>query len=72
MRSGTVPHTLAVGLGAACQIAKEEMDYDRAHVTRLSKKLVDGIYSQLDHVIRNGDSEQTYDGKMTSGHNILL
>lgn len=82
MRSGTVPHTLAVGLGAACEIANQEMEvcwvgvvsygsdnyydavlqYDRTHVSRLSKKLIDGITSQLDHVIRNGDSQQTYDG----------
>ena len=26
MRSGTVPHTLAVGLGAACEIASQEME----------------------------------------------
>ena len=26
MRSGTVPHTLVVGLGAACDIAAKEMD----------------------------------------------
>ena len=39
-RSGTVPTPLVVGLGAACAIAKEEMDYDHKHVTRLSNKLV--------------------------------
>lgn len=26
MRSGTVPHVLAVGLGAACEVAKEELE----------------------------------------------
>lgn len=26
MRSGTVPHTLVVGLGAACKVAGEEME----------------------------------------------
>ena len=26
MRSGTVPHTLAVGFGAACSLAAEEME----------------------------------------------
>ena len=81
MRSGTVPHTLAVGLGAACQVAAQEMEvslqprpclahsqdrassqYDAEHITRLSKKLVDGVTSQLDHVIRNGDPDKTYNG----------
>lgn len=36
--------------------------YDHAHVVKLSKRLVDGVTSQLDHVIRNGDDEQTYPG----------
>lgn len=26
MRSGTVPHVLAVGLGAACEVAQQEME----------------------------------------------
>ena len=26
MRSGTVPHVLAVGLGAACEVALEELE----------------------------------------------
>lgn len=94
MRSGTVPHTLAVGLGAACEIASQEMEvgviwkreacvnwflfqYDHEHVSRLSKKLVDGITSQLDYVIRNGDAEQTYIGTILTmlylaPHQIVL
>lgn len=31
MRSGTVPHTLVVGLGAACEIAGEEMEVRNGH-----------------------------------------
>merc|ERR1712179_92198 len=54
IRSGTVPTPLAVGLGAACALAKEEMEYDHKHVTRLSDKLVEGITSQLPNVVRNG------------------
>ena len=38
------------------------LQYDGGHISRLSQKLVDGITSQLDHVIRNGDPEHTYDG----------
>jgi len=26
MRSGTVPHVLCVGLGTACEVAKQEME----------------------------------------------
>ncbi len=63
MRSGTVPHTLVVGLGEASRVAAQEMEYDHAHVKRLSKRLIDGVCSQLDHVIFNGDPEQSYEGK---------
>ncbi|XP_065915316.1 cysteine desulfurase-like isoform X2 [Dysidea avara] len=62
MRSGTVPHTLVVGLGAACEIAGEEMEYDHKHVTWLADRLITGITSQLDHVIRNGDPDHSYPG----------
>jgi len=54
LRSGTVPTPLVVGLGAACALAQEEMDYDHGHVTRLSNMLVEGITSQLPNVVRNG------------------
>jgi len=54
LRSGTVPTPLVVGLGAACAVAKDEMEYDHKHVARLSNKLVEGITSQLPNVVRNG------------------
>merc|ERR1712013_47745 len=54
LRSGTVPTPLVVGLGAACAVVREEMEYDHKHVTRLSNKLVEGITSQLPNVVRNG------------------
>ena len=62
MRSGTLPHPLVVGTGAACEISGQEMTYDLEHVRRLSQRLIDGITSQLDFVIRNGDPQMTYEG----------
>lgn len=62
MRSGTVPTPLVVGLGAACQIAKEEMSYDHKRISRLSDMLVDSIQSRIPQVIRNGDPERSYPG----------
>ncbi|XP_028391832.1 cysteine desulfurase, mitochondrial-like isoform X2 [Dendronephthya gigantea] len=62
MRSGTVPHVLVIGLGAACEVSQQEMEYDHEHVTRLSNRLVDGIMSQLPDVVRNGDEVRTYPG----------
>ena len=64
MRSGTLPHPIVVGIGAACELAGQEMDYDRQHIHALSQRLINGITSQLDHVIRNGDPEQSYDGML--------
>ena len=40
LRSGTVPTPLVVGLGAACELAYREMEYDHQHVKRLSDMLV--------------------------------
>ncbi|ESK94152.1 trna splicing protein [Moniliophthora roreri MCA 2997] len=55
LRSGTLPAFLAVGMGEAARIAKHEMTRDRAHIEALSKRLIDGINSQVEHVVRNGD-----------------
>jgi cysteine desulfurase len=62
MRSGTIPHPLVVGMGAACEIAAQEMEYDHAYITRLSQRLVDGIMNNISHVVRNGDPERSYPG----------
>ncbi|XP_015907630.1 cysteine desulfurase [Parasteatoda tepidariorum] len=62
MRSGTVPTPLAVGLGAACEIAGREMEYDRKRTDKLSKRLIDGIMNAVPNVVRNGDSVQNYPG----------
>ncbi|KAJ3035095.1 cysteine desulfurase [Rhizophlyctis rosea] len=62
LRSGTVPAPLVVGLGAACRIAKEEMQYDSERVKRLSDRLIKGITDKVTHVVRNGDEVQSYPG----------
>jgi len=62
LRSGTVPHPLAVGLGAACQLAQKEMDYDKQHIDRLSQRLKDKLMKALPNVIFNGDPDNTYSG----------
>ncbi|OBZ90695.1 Cysteine desulfurase, mitochondrial [Choanephora cucurbitarum] len=62
IRSGTVPHPLVVGLGEACRIAHEEMEYDHARISKLSKRLIEGIQSQVQEVHRNGDPVHNYPG----------
>ncbi|RUS69515.1 hypothetical protein EGW08_022724, partial [Elysia chlorotica] len=63
MRSGTVPTPLVVGMGAACELAQDEMAYDAERVTALSKRLIDTIVESCPQVIRNGDPDQTYPGE---------
>lgn len=62
IRSGTVPTPLAVGIGSACEIASKEMEYDHKWVTMLSNRMLEKMNANLTHVIRNGDSVETYPG----------
>ena len=62
IRSGTVPTHLAVGLGAACEVAENEMDYDHKYVSVLADRLCQKIQGELDDVIRNGDPNNGYPG----------
>merc|ERR1719223_2166352 len=60
LRSGTLPHPLIVGLGAACEVAQREMAADEKWVRFLSDRLYNGITSQIDDVILNGDPDKRY------------
>lgn len=62
IRSGTLPTALTVGLGAACEVAMRELDYDSRRIRSLSDRLVTGISDNLSHVIRNGDPDRSYPG----------
>jgi len=62
LRSGTLPHTLCVGFGAACQLAMEEADIDKQWVEYLSDKLQRGIESRIPEVSQNGHPDLRYPG----------
>ncbi|KAK3608075.1 hypothetical protein CHS0354_031063 [Potamilus streckersoni] len=62
MRSGTVPTPLVVGLGSACEIAAQEMEYDSMRITALSQRLIKKINEALPQVVQNGDPKQCYPG----------
>lgn len=64
IRSGTVPTPLAVGMGAACELAMKEMAYDQSHVSALQERLLSGIKAQLDGVEINGSAERRYAGNL--------
>jgi cysteine desulfurase len=40
LRSGTLPHNLAVGLGEACKVAGEEMEADKIHIQNLRNRFM--------------------------------
>jgi cysteine desulfurase len=64
IRSGTVPTPLVVGMGAACDIAAKEMEYDTRRITSLKERLLNGIRSRLDEVVVNGSIEHRYPGNL--------
>merc|ERR1711970_55471 len=61
MRSGTLATPLIVGLGEACELAGNEMEYDHEYISRLGDKLYHGI-NKLTHVTFNGSREHGYPG----------
>ncbi len=63
IRSGTVPTFLAVGLGLASEIAKNEIEKDFQHVKKLSDKFYQAI-TNLTHVYLNGDKTNRYPGNL--------
>lgn len=64
LRSGTVPTTLAVGLGAACEVAQQEMKRDLEWISYLSERLEKGIRERCDYIELNGDAVQRYHGNL--------
>lgn len=66
IRSGTIPASLAVGLGKACEIAQRDMVSDTAHIRDMAERLYHGITSQCDGVVLNGpqSTDQRYVGNM--------
>ncbi|XP_065849776.1 cysteine desulfurase, mitochondrial [Euphorbia lathyris] len=64
IRSGTVPTPLVVGMGAACELAKKEMEYDDKRITGLQERLLNGINAKLDRVVVNGSTERRYTGNL--------
>ncbi|XP_070601025.1 cysteine desulfurase [Erythrolamprus reginae] len=62
LRSGTVPTPLVVGLGAACELAQQEMKYDHKRISLLADRLITKIISEVPDVVMNGDAVHRYPG----------
>ncbi|KAK4766753.1 hypothetical protein SAY87_008395 [Trapa incisa] len=64
IRSGTVPTPLVVGMGAACELAMKEMEYDHKRVSFLQERLLNGITEKINGVVVNGSLEKRYPGNL--------
>ncbi|KAH8724178.1 pyridoxal phosphate-dependent transferase [Phaeosphaeriaceae sp. PMI808] len=61
LRSGTLAPPLAIGMGEAARICKEEMTYDSKRITSLSNRLLEGLLA-MEHTTLNGDRLRHYPG----------
>jgi cysteine desulfurase len=64
LRSGTVPTPLVVGLGAAAEIARNEMESDNKRISYLFDKLYQGMVENVPDVFLNGDLENRIRGNL--------
>jgi len=63
MRSGTLPTHQIVGMGAAFEVAREDLEKDGEHVLALRNRLLAGV-KDMEEVHVNGDLEQRYAGNL--------
>jgi cysteine desulfurase len=64
MRSGTLNVSGIVGLGAACEIARTEMDSEAAYLRGLRDRLQNKLESELDYIHINGSMEHRLPGNL--------
>jgi cysteine desulfurase len=64
LRSGTVPVALCVGLGAACALAAQEGDGERARIAALRDRLLGHLQGALGGVEVNGSLEHRLPGNL--------
>ncbi|KZX15945.1 cysteine desulfurase IscS [Methanobrevibacter cuticularis] len=55
LNPGTENVSGIVGLGKACEIAKEELEYNQKYLTKLRDMLIEGILSNIEESYLNGD-----------------
>ena len=64
MRSGTLDVPGIVGLGTACEIARQEMPEESARLLRLRTRLWEGLKRDLDFIYLNGDEQRRLPGNL--------
>ncbi len=63
-RSGTLPTPLCVGLGAAAEIALNEMAGESERLTKLRARMLKGLQDKLPEIFVNGDLEHRIPGNL--------
>jgi cysteine desulfurase len=64
LRSGTLAPHLAVGLGAACEVAEKELPREQAHVSRLATRFREAVLASVPDVVLNGHPELRLPGNL--------
>lgn len=64
LRSGTLPAPLIVGLGAACRLARAEMDADAARIATLRDRLLERLRAALPQLALNASQERRIPGNL--------
>ena len=64
LRSGTLAPALVVGLGAACQIAQEEMENETKYINKLALKFKNSVLEKVPDVILNGHPDKRLSGNL--------
>ncbi|AJP56070.1 class V aminotransferase [Pandoraea vervacti] len=69
LRSGTLATHQIVGMGTACELARQHMTADNERIARLSRRLLEGVLS-LDGVVHNAADAQriAHTLSLTIGH----
>ena len=71
MRSGTVPTTLAVGLGKAAEIAGADMEKDYNHIKKLSDKFISSIMNGAKEIFLNGNAQHRWPGNINMSFSYI-
>lgn len=67
LRSGTLPLPLCVGLGVACEIARDEMMAESVRLRALRDRLLEALRARLSDVRVNGDMTRRVAGNLNVG-----
>jgi len=78
MRSGTLNVPGIVGLGKACEVARQEMETESTRLLAMRERLREGLQDRLDGVTVNGSLERRLPGNLnvsfanTDGESLLM